>query len=161
MRSVYRSKGRILTLAAKIYRCDERVSDRRRVSVSATVREVEAVPIDARIVDISEGGLRGEADEALEAGVMITVGLPGLGVLPARVVRGSGRMFACAFLEPLGSVDLARLRQAGTTVTGNFGAGRSSLPEPVIEKWPRSVRLALLVGMPTALWALLFAALQH
>lgn len=92
-------------LVAYLYR-DARWAERHQVERDATLRDPDWSPIDVTIEDLSEGGFRALADAELPVGAEIGLGLAGIGLRPARVVRRTGNAYGCEFLTPLTGMEL-------------------------------------------------------
>ncbi|WP_213982374.1 PilZ domain-containing protein [Sphingomonas sp. dw_22] len=92
-------------LVAYLYR-DARWAERHQVERDATLRDPDWSPIDVTVEDLSEGGFRVVAETDLPIGAEIGLGLAGIGLHSARVVRRSGNAYGCEFLPPLTSAEL-------------------------------------------------------
>ncbi|TVV72915.1 PilZ domain-containing protein [Sphingomonas solaris] len=124
----------------------------------STVRPPARAPLDVTVQDLSSRGFRFVSAADLPIGTTVRVGLNGAGAQDARIVRRDGAAYGCAFLEPLSAARMATAFGAATVVKGAFPiADNAVMPEPATEKWPGSVRLAILAGSSIALWAGLLA----
>ena len=87
-------------LVAYLYR-DSRWAERHTVERDATLRDSDWSPIDVTVEDLSESGFGVVASTELGIGAEIGLGLSGIGMREARVVRRAGDLYGCEFLVPL------------------------------------------------------------
>lgn len=138
-----------------IHSDDRRSGDRHSLAAAATVREVDATPLDVTLLDLSTTGCMIETVADLGIGASVSVGVVGLPVTHGIVVRRDGHRYGCRFSKP---VDLAAVRVAGGT--GNIYAMHlpARLPTPGDEArqqklLPVQARVAIIVSTSIALWA--------
>jgi hypothetical protein len=151
-----------MAVIAALYR-DGRSAERHAVSLDGTLRDPEWNPYDVVVEDLSSSGFRMPARADLEVGAYVSLGLPGVGICPARVVRQAGDRYGCAFLVPLNSAEL------GSAITGtvmrpvSIGAQmRRSFVEPKLdgatdERFSGAKRLTIILGLLATTWAAAFA----
>lgn len=94
-----------MTVLAALYR-DERSAERYAVSLAGTLRDPDWKPHDVVVEDLSTSGFRLPVSADLEVGAYVSLGLPGVGICPARVVRQCDDRYGCAFLVPLTGAEL-------------------------------------------------------
>src|SRR5262249_15740005 len=92
-------------VVAQLYR-DARHGERHPVAIEATLRDADAAPFDAAIEDLSVSGFRVSVPAHLSIGDEIGIGVSGIGVRRARVVRSDGTVHGCEFLVPLSNAEL-------------------------------------------------------
>ena len=155
-----------MALAVKVF-ADGRSAERRKVDADATVRDVRMVPVDARVLDLSETGFRIATEIAFDIGQRITLGFGGWGMREAKVVRADGLKFGCEFLVPLPRDVLEQGRHAVTLVEGQFNLLAVPKPEQPVSfepnpfsesKFPASIRIPVAFGAAALLWAAIAAA---
>jgi hypothetical protein len=95
-----------MSFVAKLYD-DDRLAERYPVMLDGTLRSPQAVPQDVIIDDLSAGGFRTGVAMGLVVGDVITLGIFGVGLRPARVMRESDGSYGCQFLTPLSAEELA------------------------------------------------------
>lgn len=152
-------------LAARLVLVGDDRPPRRDVDLPASLR-TDSVPFDILIENLSAGGFRATlgADIAVESNVI--VGTACFGMREARVVWRNGQQYGFEFVQPLRPVDVADAQAidnvialSGTATAPPVPAG--PFPDPVVEKWPRAVRLImLLVGLALS-WALIVATARR
>ena len=91
-------------------------AERRPVKVGATLRDDKAAPLDAEIVNLSTSGclIRVAADLPVPSNV--TIGIAGIGRIPAWIMRREGGAYGCFFLHPLSDAAVAEARAVETVV---------------------------------------------
>lgn len=143
---------------------DTRAAARRPVDTAATLRETgrdarEGGAIPAAVRDLSATGLRLECARELTVGQRVRIGISGLGVLPATVVRRD-EDYGCAFDCPL-TPDQLRAAPADTVVPFDPpGPWTDAAPEPEDTPYPRWVRVLLLLGISLTGWGLVYMLLK-
>ena len=80
---------------------DARAAERRRVTISARVREAGTTGIDIDVVDLSATGFRFESLYGFALGARVFLSLPTLSPLEAVVAWRSGPAYGCQFIRPL------------------------------------------------------------
>lgn len=141
-------------------------AERMAIDRTSTLRTPERAPLDIAVLDLSARGFRFETRRPLPIGALVRIGLCGAGVQDARIVRHADGAYGCAFLEPLSAERMATAFTAAAIVQGPFavtGAAAAHAADtgadmaPDIERWPRGVRVALLLGTTVVLWGGLIA----
>lgn len=92
-------------VVAALYR-EVRAGECYRTAIPGTVRYPERRPIDVVVEDLSWSGFRVVLGGGLEAGDIVSLGLPGVGPCPAVVVRPTRDGYGCRFLAPLSAAEL-------------------------------------------------------
>lgn len=95
-----------MAVVAQLY-CNHRGAVRHDVAVDATLRDPDKRPFDVVVEDLSGTGFLVPAVTRLSPGEQVTLGISGVGMCHARVVREDARGFGCEFLLPLGDATLA------------------------------------------------------
>jgi hypothetical protein len=85
---------------------DRRRSHRQPIEIEATVRELGANGIEARILNISERGFMAQSDGSFEVGARVWLMLPGKGRANALVKWTAGDKLGAEFAEPISLDDL-------------------------------------------------------
>lgn len=146
-------------LAAKLY-CEDR-SDRLPVELSGTLRDEDWRPVDISVDDVSTTGARIRTEIALRVGEVVTVGIEGLGLCPARVVREvvPGE-FGCAFVRPFSDYELGRALDRENVVAFPGNAVAPQIPRPIPEapaavddRYPVGIRALIIAGAAVGTWA--------
>lgn len=163
-----------MALTAQLY-LDARGSKRFRVAFDATLRDPLHAPLDVVVEDLSASGFRVLTSADLAVRVEIGLGLAGIGMHRARVVRREKGVYGCEFVTPLTSNDLRialsappsapnALPKLGPWARVPIEAARDDRP---VRKLPRPARLLVIVALAVACWllvigigALIFRALN-
>lgn len=95
-----------MSFVAKLYD-DDRLAERYSVMLDGTLRNAQAEPQDVVIDDLSATGFRTVMAMGLEIGDVITLGIFGVGLRTAQVMRVSDGQYGCQFLKPLNAEELA------------------------------------------------------
>jgi hypothetical protein len=149
--------GEKAVFVAKLY--DEaRAADRLEADVDSTVRDAASRPHTVIVKDLSSTGCGMETQAELEVGASILIGLPGIGVRAARVVRRDGHFYGCAFDVPVSrrairSAVLGSVVNASSELPVEAVAGPGTLSEPHIRKLPTEMRIGVIIGATALLWA--------
>ncbi len=129
------------------------------VDLPGTVRDGERTAIDVVIEDVSAAGFRIRRGPELEIDEAITLGVAGLGVRAAVVVRSTDHSYGCEFRETLNPGELHAILFASPIDPIPFvSRGGDQLaypPEPSL--YPRRVRLLGIVGLAAACWGVIAA----
>lgn len=146
-----------MALNAKLYQTD-RSAERHSVNLDGTLRDSSMAAFDTTIEDLSATGFRTLPITALDIGETISLGLSGLGLRKARVVRAEARGYGCEFLMPLG-VDELKVALSGVSSepipfpASAFATGLSAdMPEPFVEPFSKRTRLAVAASLVVASW---------
>jgi hypothetical protein len=138
-----------------------RRAERQRVAIGSTLRNAAAEPFDVMIEDLSATGFRVPAVADLAIGDMITLGIPGVGLRRAVVVRASDDTYGCQFLEPIEASALSAATDGVINSTILFPFGTSidiPLPDPVIKSYAWRIRVMILIGVALVCWMMIFGA---
>jgi hypothetical protein len=141
-------------LVAYLYR-DGRWAERHPLERDATLRDPDWSPIDVTVEDLSEGGFRVTAATELPIGAEIGLGLAGIGMRQARVVRRTKALYGCEFLVPLTNPEL-RAALAGpptTPIALPFEAPVLDVEEHP-ERLPLLMRAVAIVAGAVLAWAI-------
>ena len=133
------------------------------MEIDGTFRDSTRQPLDVSVIDLSVDGLRARGPAGLAPGASITIGLPGLGVRRALVIRAEDGEYGCRFLERLTPADLSASMVAVVTAPIPFpeSAQRELLLEsalPPVVPYSGRARVALLAGGVAISWGLLLLA---
>lgn len=150
-----------MALVAKLF-SNVRAAERYSVSIDGTLRNARAEPQDVVIDDLSATGFRTNAGLNVAVDDEITLGVFGVGLRAARVLRACDDGFGCQFLVPLNQSELASalggltppepIRLPVANLTRAVGAGA------VVEaEWSLSPRLrvATIVAVGVVPWLVL------
>lgn len=155
-----------MAYAATLYRLDNRQSDRFEVEVDATVRAAAATPLDATVSDLSETGFRATIAQDLPIGTEISIGLPGVGVIEACIVRREGSKYGCQFLVPVTPEAIAKATSVETVVAFPSPESMVSPPRHATApdgddgKLPGWMSLGIIVGSSALLWTGIIAGVR-
>lgn len=143
-------------LVAYLYR-DSRWGERHQVERDATLRDPDWSPIDVTVEDLSESGFRVTAPTDLAVGAEIGLGLSGIGLRQARVVRRAENLYGCEFLIPLTTAELkAALAGPPTTpVALPIDSPILGEEEEHPERLPLMMRVVAISVSAAAAWAAL------
>jgi len=97
-----------------------RTAERQPTDLRATARGDDGRPDDVTVFDVSLSGFRISAVPGLAVGSALTLGLSGLGVRRAVVIREAGDALGCAFEQPLTYEELRDALTGDTVVQVNF-----------------------------------------
>jgi len=132
-----------------------RSAERHDLGADATVRGADRVPIDVLVADLSQTGCLFVSTEPLRIDTIITIGIAGVGLREARIVRHQDVRFGCIFLIPLTAGELA----AGLSESQTVALFPMDLqPDadammPAVDKMSRRARLMVAAGLAIASWA--------
>lgn len=126
---------------------------------ASTLRGEDDTPFDVQIEDISATGFRLRLPFAAMADQEITIGVPGLGVRTADIVRSEGHIAGCVFARPLDANELAvALRFDPSVVTAPFASHSvDQSSEADSTGLSRRRKLAFLIVVTAGAWALVGA----
>lgn len=152
-----------MAIAAALYR-DGRTAERHVVALDGTLRDPDLKPIDILVDDLSLTGFRIPAEPGLEPADLVSLGLAGVGIRSARVVRRDGESLGCAFLSPLGEDQLAAALDATASRVIELETARAypSPMTPAPDASPRRLRaplrLLVVAGLAAVSWATVIGA---
>ena len=150
-----------MALHAKLQE-DARAADRHDLGADATLRAVDDSPLDILIANLSATGCLFVCSERLEVDGAVTIGIAGLGRLPARIVRAEGQRYGANFDRLLDAAELnAALALSDDTVI-QFPIGLLNVPIvnndlPPIAKLPLRTRAAVLAALTLGTWSAVLA----
>jgi hypothetical protein len=141
---------------------DRRTGFRSEVGRETTLR-LDAMPIDARMDNLSRLGFGLFMDLPPASGTALRVGLPGVGSREATIVWVEGNHAGCMFNLPLSPNDLSCAFQADVVSAPRIEVWRNTAIPMVPgvssarggRKFSYRMRLAILVGLTTTLWGLI------
>ena len=84
-----------------LIRFDRREGQRRAAQGSAALSPNEWSGAKLGVLDLSSSGLRARCQVPLSVGKVISVDIPGVGTVPARVMWAAGGEFGAKFLRPV------------------------------------------------------------
>lgn len=135
-----------------------RSAERHDLGADATVRGPDRVPIDVLVADLSRTGCLFVSTEPLHVDGVITIGIAGVGLREARIVRNQDVRFGCTFLIPLTDAELAAGLAESETIAlfpMDFSLNNQAEHEaeaPQGPKLPRHVRLMVSTGLACISW---------
>lgn len=135
---------------------DRRSAERQEINQPSTLRDGTATACDVYVRDLSETGFSVTTDATLTIGSLISIGLPGQGRAPARVVRRVQEGYGCEFMQPLTSAALMQTFRGATVVQlSSTDPIIIPLAEPEIRRFHGAVRVAVIVGSSILLWGMI------
>lgn len=151
-----------MAVVARLYR-DHRGAARHGVALEATLRDNDRRPHDVVVEQLSKTGFLIPAMAQLAPGEQVTIGIPGIGMCHARVVREAEAGFGCEFLHPLSEDELAEAMVTKPAEPIPLSLFRfSSIEAPgaglIDDRWPWRVRVWSLIGLAVVFWWLTIAA---
>lgn len=146
-----------MAIAAQLFVGGRRY-ERAAVDLDGTLRDTAWQPIDVEVVDLSVSGFRARLPVPMAIGDQVSIGIAGLGVNKAQVVRAEPGSVACRFARDLPANYLQNLRvpepeqivPAANLIAANERA-LSAIASPA-HFAPRT-RLLILIALATAGWA--------
>ncbi|MBC9033461.1 PilZ domain-containing protein [Sphingomonas sp. JC676] len=141
-------------LVAYLYR-DTRWAERHTVERDATLRDSDWSPIDVTVEDLSESGFSVTAPTELAIGTEIGLGLSGIGMREARVVRRTEYLYGCEFLAALTVQELraALATPPMTPIALPLETGAIGEAEEHPERLPLGMRSVAIVAGAILAWA--------
>jgi hypothetical protein len=140
-----------MSFVAKLYQ-DDRLAERHAVTLDGTLRNAQAEPHDVVIDNLSATGFRTAKMAGIAVGDVITLGIFGIGLRSAAVLRESDGHHGCQFFVPLNASELAfalaglsppdPLPLHGAALSRPAGAGEARATE-----WSLSARARILTIM--------------
>lgn len=152
-----------MAVMAALYR-DVRSAERHEVALDGTLRNPDWKPFDVVVDELSSTGFRVPATTHLDVGAAVSLGLPGVGMCPAQVVRRTAEQYGCVFSTPLSPDQFAAALRAtaAQTIVLSPLAGAPLLQATIDAAEDRSIGMPLralaVVGLAGASWAGLIAA---
>lgn len=158
-----------MSVRATLY-SDNRGAQRMQLDRASTLRDDDDTPFDVQIEDISLTGFRMQLPFEILPDQALTIGVPGVGIRPVRIVRVEGATAGCIFVQPLNPAELDTiLRFDSSVVQENFNnkAGPaniaekdgSALSEEAVGLSPPQ-KLAIVAGAALTIWLLIVAAIS-
>jgi len=146
-------------------------ADRVGLERVSTLRDVSDVPTDVVIKNLSRSGCLFQYDGVLPPGCRISLGIAGIGIREARIIRVVGTEHGCEFFAPLNETDVSTALAGSSVVQGFFEwnaplEGEPQMPDfaPLGFSQPearREIRLslrlkvAIIVGATILLWGVI------
>lgn len=156
-----------MAVNARLYQ-DLRGSARHQVALDATLRDPQRRPFDVVVEELSATGVRVPAVLELAPGALITLGIAGIGMCDARVLRREAHGYGCEFLYPLSDAELAEAvaaSPADPVVLADFAPLPAALPSMTLK--PRGhpdllgvARVGVVLALAAACWTALYGALS-
>lgn len=147
-----------MPVAAALYR-EVRESERHAVALDGTLRDPDWMPYDVVVENLSSTGFRIPTEAGLQVGALVSLGLTGVGMCPARVARQADGQIGCTFLVPLGRGELKAALDATSLRPIDLGRmAKARLPElegkrVTDTRAPKAVRFLAVTGLAAASWA--------
>lgn len=137
---------------------DRRAVDRTDLGRPGTLRIGDVAPTEIVVADLTRDGCRISTEVALSARDIVSIGLPGVGIVTAQIIWYGPSGYGCEFVTqlPSGAVTAAFLpcNIHRLDRPGHDTASRAA-PPLMIEKWPAR-RRALCLGMASlTAWAVI------
>jgi len=140
-----------------------RSAERHDLAADATLRGADHVPVDVLVVDLSQTGCLFVTAEPLPMEAIVTIGIAGVGLREAHIVRNQDIRFGCTFLTPLTSAELAAGLAASETVAlfpFQHPPAPEQQPMPIVAKLPRPLRLVAFSGLVAISWMLVVVVVK-
>jgi len=131
---------------------DGRTAERQQTDLRATARGEDGRPDDVTVFDLSLSGFRISAVPGLAIGSTLTLGMSGVGVRRAIVVRGAGEALGCAFEQALSYDELHDALTGDTVVQVDFVSAEETEADADSNERPWSILPVVLVA--AVAWAL-------
>lgn len=135
---------------------DGRTAERRQTDLRATARGEDGRPDDVTVFDLSLSGFRISAVPGLAIGSTLTLGMSGVGVRRAIVIRGAGEALGCAFEQALSYDELHNALTGDTVVQVDFVAADETRTDAESGERPWSILPVVLVAATAWVLAGLF-----
>jgi hypothetical protein len=140
-----------MSLPAKLF-LDQRDAERLPLVVGATLRDIERRPYDVRIDDLSQTGCHVTTLLGLPLQEVVTVGIPGIGMHEARLIRETAGGYGCEFIRNLAAADVQKALRANVVVPTLTPAFQDRGPESVQRLTPPGLIGAAIVTAAIAPW---------
>lgn len=139
-----------MAIIAQLYR-DARWAARRKVEIEATLRDPDWSPADAVVEDLSASGFRVTIAAEFPEGAEVSLGIAGIGLRHARIVRRTENGYGCEFLIPLTEAQVRRAIESRPADPVALPAARA------IEdtRYPLRTRLAIIAAGTLLSWGVL------
>lgn len=158
-----------MSVRATLY-SDNRGAQRMQLDRASTLRDDDDTPFDVQIEDISLTGFRMQLPFEILPDQALTIGVPGVGIRPVRIVRVEGATAGCIFVQPLNPAELDTILRFDSSVVQenfNYKAGPaniaekdgSALSEEAVGLSPPQ-KLAIVAGAALTIWLLIVAAIS-
>lgn len=158
-----------MSVRATLY-SDNRGAQRMQLDRASTLRDDDDTPFDVQIEDISLTGFRMQLPFEILPDQALTIGVPGVGIRPVRIVRVEGATAGCIFVQPLNPAELDTILRFDSSVVHenfNYKAGpaniaekdSSALSEEAVGLSPPQ-KLAIVAGAALTIWLLIVAAIS-
>ena len=134
------------------------------IDLRGSIRPDPTTPIDVDVVDLSVDGFRMSIDTKMEIGAPLSLGLGGMGMVPARVAWSADGQYGCEFVTPLTPEQFASGKAGADVAFLQFGGIRIEPKAPQalgedtwqtfesVERWPGIVRVASLAAAIAITW---------
>lgn len=110
---------------------NRRALDRAEAGRASTIRQQDQIPVDVVIDDLSCGGCRVSGDLGLAVDDRVTIGLPGIGACPAKVIWTKDGSTGLEFHRALTGHDVDIACETNTLIDGHFGLVHAGPPPPL------------------------------
>lgn len=145
-----------MAIVAHLYR-DARWATRHKVEIEATLRDPEWSPFDAVVEDLSSAGFRIDVVAELPLDAEIGLGIAGIGLRDARIVRRTESGYGCEFVQPLTVAELDRALRSRPAEPSALPFG--AVATIVEERYPMGRRVAIIAAGALLSWGLLVVLL--
>lgn len=139
-----------------------RADDRQSVDRPSTFRDQHGAPQNVMVEDLSRLGCKIAGEFAVQPNSQVTIGLPGVGVAQARVVRIVPGAIGVEFLHPLSPTDLdTAFRQSPVhALQAQIMVANAGDVHVHEDRWPGAARIGVIAGGSVLLWGAIIATVR-
>lgn len=149
-----------MALAARIHRA-ARGHDRTFVDIAGTLRDSASTAMDVVIEDVSLTGFRIQPGPDLTIGESISLGVSGMGVRAAEVIRQGAYGYGCEFSYPLAVAELDAVLAGKSVDPIPFPRVLAAVAvPPAQDRYPRKLRMLGALGLAAASWVFVGLAIK-
>lgn len=102
-------------------------ADREAIGRVASLRERPDEALDVIVDNLSATGCLIRSDVPLRVRSAVTIGMSGVGIVPALVAWRDGNAYGCTFVRPITVAEIEQAKTVQTTVNVDFGKDGSGL----------------------------------
>ncbi len=143
-----------MAVTARLYQ-DDRKENRQSVKLDGTLRDPDDTPFDVTIHNLSMGGFRVPAVTMLAPQGLVSLGLAGVGMRQARVVRVTDGHYGCEFLAPLSQTELRLAIDAASAPPARlpvYAPTGTDTPDDIAGQLTSPVRMAVIIALGLLGW---------
>jgi hypothetical protein len=141
---------------------DDRAADRHELDAKATLRPGQDTPLDILIANISATGCLFVCSTPLGVDDAISIGIAGLGRIPAQIVRAQDSRYGASFVIPLALSDIKNALALPINTVVPFPIEIVSSPvtdeASLVEKLSMRRRIVILIALVVVIWSVVVGA---